>query len=174
MLVAAAQPIAGVSANRETEIEVIYPSVAAGALGKLIGGIMGLAELVPTVPLRLLAYVLLGIPMSVLGVLAYALSKLFGNSYVLTNRSIYPKSIIKGRMGKQVPLSEIAQIDISTSGSGYRFHRVGDVHLENAQGNVLLTIPAVTFPGRLKQVILDARAARMLSDESLTLIQKRT
>jgi len=173
MSVAVAQPIAGVSANREAEIEVIYPSVAAGALGQMIGAVMGIANTVPTTPLRLLASLLLGIPMSLLAVLAYALNKIFGTCYVLSNRSVSSRSILGGRTGKSVPLTDIAHIEIHTSGNGYQFHRVGDVQLENAQGNVLLSLTAVSYPQRVKQIILDAQAARMLNDESLLLIQKR-
>jgi len=173
MSVVAAQPIAGVSANREAEIEIFYPSVAAGKLGQLIGEVMGLANLVPTTPLRLLASIILGIPMSLLAVLAYALNKLFGRCYLLTNRSVSIKSILGSRLSQTIALRDIAQIETSTSGSGYRFHRAGDVSLENAQGNILLTIRAVTSPQRVKQVILEAQAARLLNDESLSVIQNR-
>ncbi|WP_437228200.1 hypothetical protein SH661x_000776 [Planctomicrobium sp. SH661] len=172
MSVAIAQPIAGVSANRETEIEVIYPSVAAGVLGRFIGGVMGLAEAVPLLPLRLIAYIVLGTAMVPFAILAYALTKLLGNCYVLTNRSIYSRSIIGGRKGRQVPLGEIGDIEITSAG-GYHFHRVGDLNLQNSAGNLLMTIPAITYPDRLKQIILDAQAARMLSDESFARIQSR-
>jgi len=173
MSVVAAQPIAGVSANREAEIEIFYPSVAAGKLGQLIGQVMGLANLVPTTPLRLFASVILGIPMSLLAVLAYALNKLFGRCYLLTNRSVSVKPVLGSHLSQTVTLGDIAQIEISTSRSGYHFHRVGDVNLENAQGNILLTIRAVTYPQRVKQVILETQAARLLNDESLAVIQKR-
>lgn len=172
MSVAVAQPIAGVSANREAEIETIYSSVAAGSLGQIIGMVMGIAAAVPTVPLRLIAYVLLGIPMSVLGVLAYGLAKLFGKCFVLTNRSIRASSIVGGKSGRPVPLGDIAHIAIATK-SGYAFHRVGDVVLENAQGQTLLVLPAITFPERVKNLILDTQTARQLSDESLAHIQAR-
>jgi len=168
-----AQPIAGVPANRETEIEVVYPSIASGALGRFIGMFMGMASHVPTLPLRLLAYVALGLPMAGLAVLAYALNKISGTCYVLTTQSITPRPIVGGRPGKAVPLSEIAEIEITSSGSGYEYHRVGDLVLQNAQGATLLTIPAIAFPQRLKQIILDTQNARLLSDESLAVIRGR-
>jgi hypothetical protein len=172
MPVLTAQPIAGVPAGREIEIEVVYPSVASSPLGRFVGVVMGLASGVPTTLLRVVFSVLLGLLMLPLGLLAYALQKLMGNCYVLTNRSIYSRSIIWGGMGPRIPLADIAQIQI-VGGSGYEFHRVGDLHLENAQGTVLLQIPAIQYPFRLKQVILDARAARIESDESLARIQSR-
>jgi len=173
MSVALAQPITGVSANREAEIEVIYPSVAAGALGRLIGVIMGIANAVPITFLRLLTAVILGIPMSLLGVVAYAMAKVFGNCYVLTNRSVSSRSILGGRTQKSVALSDIARIEINLLESGYAFHRVGDILLENAQGQVLLSLTAVSYPYRVRQIILDAQSARMLNDESLAQIQRR-
>lgn len=173
MSVALAQPIAGVSASREAEIEVIYPSVATGASGQLIGVLMGAANSVPTTPLRLLAAVLVGIPLSVVGVLAYGMNKVFGNCYVLTNRNVSIRTILSGRTIKSVPLAEISRIEISTSGTGYTFHRVGDVQLENAQGQTILNLAGVSYPQRVKQIILDAQAARMLNDESLAQIQRR-
>lgn len=171
MPVATAQPIAGVSANRETEIEVIYPSVAAGGLGKAVGLLMECAA-VPFTPARLVLSVLLGIPGALLGLPAYILSKLFGNCYVLTNRSIKVRTILSNRVTDQVALGEIDHIEIRTQ-AGYKFHRVGDLLLEGAQGNTLMVIPAIPFPQRLKQVILDARAARLRSDEALSRIQSR-
>jgi hypothetical protein len=172
MPVLTAQPIAGVPAGRETEIEVVYPSVASSSLGQFVGVVMGMAAGVPTTFLRVLASLVLGTIMLPLGLLAYALQKLLGTCYVLTNRSIYSRSIIWGGKGPQVALGDIAHIEI-TGGSGYEFHRVGDLQLESAQGNLLMTIPAIPYPARLKQVILDARAARVESDESLARIASR-
>jgi hypothetical protein len=172
MSVAIAQPIAGVSANRETEIEVVYPSVAAGGLGQLIGSIMGIPAGISFTPLRVMLYVILGSVMLPLGILAYALSKLFGSCYVLTNRSVKARKIIGSQQFAQVSLGEIERIEITQQG-GYAFHRVGDLKLENASGNVLMVIPAISFPERLRQVILDARNARQESDQSLARIQAR-
>lgn len=172
MPVTMSQPIAGVSASRETEIDVLYPSVAAGGLGRLIGMIMGLAASVPTTPLRILAFLILGSLVFPLGLLAYAVHKLTGKCYVLTNRSLYARSIVGGRLSERVALADIDHITVSHQG-GYDFHRVGDLNLENAQGNVLMTVPAVPYPARFRQVILDARNARRESDQSLAHIQAR-
>lgn len=171
MIVAIAQPISGVSANRETEIEIVYPGVAAGVLGKVVGLFMGVANGLPFTPVRLLACVMMGTVLVPLALLGY-FTKLLGNCYVLTNRSVYPRRIIGSRRDPGVSLTDIAQIEIG-SGAGYQFHRVGDLRLLGAQGNTLLVIPAVAFPERLKQIILDAREARRHSDAALGVIQKR-
>lgn len=166
------QPIAGVSAKKEAELEAVYPSVAAGQLGRGIGMVMELAEQVPTLPLRLIAYLVLGAAMSPFGVLAYALSKLTGGYYLLTNRSIQSRSILGGQLRSSVPLADIAHIEIQQQ-SGYAFHRVGDLVLIGASGQELLRIAAIPYPERLKHGIQEARTARLLSDESLAHIDSR-
>jgi hypothetical protein len=166
------QPIAGVSAKKEAELEVVYPSVAAGQLGRGIGTVMELAEHVPTVPLRLIAYVLLGAVMSPFAVLAYALSKLAGDCYVLTNQSIQARSILGGHLRKKILLTEIAHIDIQSQ-AGYHFHRAGDLVLSGNSGEELMRITAIPFPQRLQHGILTARSARLLADESLAHIERR-
>lgn len=172
MVVAAAQPIAGVSSGRETEIEVIYPSVAARPLGQFVGGLMSIPMSLPFTPLRLIGLVVFGAVLAPLGLLSYLFAKAFGNCYVLTNRSIRARSIVWGGGGPAVPLADIASITIAR-GAAQDFHRAGDLRLENAQGNVLLTVPGIQFPERAKQIILDARNARLQSDESLAQIQRR-
>ena len=177
-----AQPIAGVSANREAEIEAVYPSVAAGVLGWAIGVVLGgISDAIPTqrgilgvpiVAVRLLLLLIVGSLAAPFALLAYILSKLFGHYYIVTNRSIQRKGMIGGALHRQVALAEIASIEIAT-GSGYRFHRVGDLNLLNSQGAVLMTVQAIPYPQRLKQIILDAREARILSDASLSRIDAR-
>ncbi|WP_437203111.1 hypothetical protein [Planctomicrobium sp. SH664] len=173
MSVITAQPIAGVSAGRETEIESIYPSVAGGFLGRLIGVLMGAAgSILPFTPFRQLLQLLMGTLLAPLGALAYLLTKLLGDYYVLSNRTVTRKKMIGGKVIKQVPLSDVAHISIATP-PGSAFHRTGDVQLEDAAGNLLLVISAIQFPQRLRQVILDARDARIRNDESLATIRAR-
>lgn len=181
MATAVVQPIAGVSANRETEIEAIYPSIAGGVLGGLIGSIMGVvgsfpAGIGPLKPVflgvKLILSVAVGAALLPLSLLAYALHKLTGSYYSLTNRSIQERSIIGGAMSKQVALSDIQNIEIESFG-GYEFYNVGDVVLQNAQGASLMTIKAVPYPERVSQIVIDAREARLRSDASLELIQAR-
>lgn len=175
------QPIAGVSSSRETEVEVIYPSIAGGVIGWLIGSIMGLVAALPVLPgilklptlaIRLSAYVIVGGALLPLALLGYILHKLLGNYYVLTNRSIQDRSILGGAMSSQMALADIENIEISTA-AGYEFHRVGDVNLQNAQGVSLMTLKAISYPERLSQIILDVRAARTCSDASFATIQAR-
>ncbi len=181
MATAIAQPIAGVSANRESEIEVIYPAIAGGFLGGIIGNVMGIAAGVPSgkgiagtvlLAVQLTLYVALGAACIPLVLLAYVFNKVLGYSYVLTNRSVLQRSFLGGSLHSQVALGEISDIEITTE-SGYEFHRVGDLNLQNAQGTTLMTITAIPYPERLCQIIFDAREARVQSDESLATIQAR-
>jgi hypothetical protein len=180
MATAIAQPIAGVSANRETEIEVIYPSVAGGFLGGIIGNVMGIAAAIPSgkgiagtvlLAARLTLYVALGAVCVPLVLLAYPM-KAFGYSYVVTNRSVQQRSFLGGSMSNQVALGDIVDIEITTE-SGYEFHRVRDLNLQNSQGATLMTIAAIPYPERLCQVIFDAREARVQSDDAFAAIQAR-
>lgn len=173
MPAATAQAIAGVSANRETEIEAVYPSVAGGFLGQIIGVIMGAVDAIPIHVARLLGLLIVGAALVPLGLLAYVLTKLFGSVYIVTNRSIQARSLIGGRLLQQVTLSDVADVGIA-QGTGYAYHRVGDVILYNSQGDRLMRIAAIQHPERLKHVLLEARDARLFSDESLQTIQRRT
>lgn len=182
MATAIIQPIAGVSANRETEIEAIYPSIAGGAIGGLIGSIMTIPASLPhgsgiTMPLflgiKLAVYIAIGGALIPLGIAGYALHKLTGRYYVLTNRSIQERGIIGGAMSNQLALTEIQNIEISIPAS-YSFYDAGNVLLQNAQGKTLMTLKAIQRPERLSQILIDAREARVRSDESLANIQGRS
>ncbi|SFI91759.1 hypothetical protein [Planctomicrobium piriforme] len=172
MAVAVAQPIAGVSVDRETELETAYPSVAAGALGRFVGIVMGLPSSISNTTLRVICQILLGLPMAPLGIAAYGLSKVLGRCYVITNRSIYPRPMIGAQRGPAVRLAEVFTIETRVR-PGYAWHRVGDLVLLNKRGETLLTISAIAYPERLRQMILDTRFARMQSDDSLARIHSR-
>ena len=181
MATAIAQPIAGVPANRETDIEVIYPSVAAGFLGGIIGSLMSIPMGIPfgkgiagtiSLAVRLAIFVILGSICVPLVLLAYVFTKVFGHSYVLTNRSVQQRSFLGGTMTNQVALSDISNVEITTKPT-YAFHKVGDLNLLNSQGATLMTVTAIPRPHRLSQIILDAREARVQSDNSLAAIQSR-
>lgn len=172
MASAMAQPIAGVSTNRETEIEAVYPSVAGSGLGALMGSILGPLAQIRTTVIRVPLMVAFGGLLMPLAIVAYAATKILGNHYIVTNRSVQRRAILGGAMFGQVALADIHDVYIS-AGASYAFYRVGDLHLVDAQGNDLLVLAAVPYPDRLRQVILDAREARRLSDASLAHIQGR-
>jgi len=172
MMTTMVQAIAGVSPSRESEIESFFPGIGSGAIGQLIGGILGgVQNSIPVLAIRLPVLIALGAACAPLAAIAYFL-RLLGSRYTLTNRSVQQRKIIGGSLVSQVALSDIDSIEIQTR-SGYDFHRVGDVVLMNAQGAAQMTIEAIAFPERLRQIIIDARDARVLSDASLAHIDAR-
>ncbi len=172
MNVATMQPIAGVSASHEADIEAVYPSIARGLLGQLIGIIMGTVyAAIPVNIIRFPLMVVVGAAMIPFALLGYAL-RLLGTCFIITNRSVQEQTILGKTLVKQLALSEIDNIEIEVK-SSYVFHHVGDVNLLNAQGQVLMSIPAIANPERLRQILFDARNARVQSDQALATINRR-
>lgn len=164
------QPIAGVSAGKDRVIEFTYPSVAATSLGKWIGQV---CESIPTqIGGVKLSYALFGLPMAPLGALLYLGGKVTGNRYVLTNRGVEVRKSIGDKLEARVELASIADIAIQVH-SGQEFHNAGDVQLLDAKGSVLVTLPGVAYPERLKSAILEARNARVQNDAALAQINAR-
>ena len=63
---------------------------------------------------------------------------------------------------------------ISPSASGREaFYQAGDLELYSGKDELLMTLPGVPRPRRFRQIILDARAARLQSDASLNVIRAR-
>ncbi len=163
-------PISGVAAGREALLETACPSVAASPIGRFIGLLMD------SIPLRIggiqLSHVLFAPVAIPLGVMGYALFKLFGNRYEVTNRSVRIRKLLGGNLQKQIALTDFTDILVERQ-AGQDFHRAGDLHLVNAKGDSLLVLPGVPSPERLQHVILSAREARLKSDASLKTIQGR-
>lgn len=165
------QAISGVSAGVENTIETVYPSVAATGLGRFFG------RLYNSIPLKIngirLSQILFCLPTAPIPVLfLYLPMKVTGNRYTLTNRSVQIWSALGGRMIQQVPLTEIAEIEVSVL-PGQEFYKAGDLLLLNARGDVVMQLDGVPHPERFRRIILDARNARLQSDESLAAIQSR-
>jgi hypothetical protein len=115
------QAIAGVSAGTEAEITTCYPSIAATIWGQRIG------RWCDALPLRTYGVpwprLLLAIPLWLvfvplfltLALLLYALTKIFGKRYVLTNRGLYVRQMLGVRTFDQVPLVDIKDLIIEQS-----------------------------------------------------------
>lgn len=170
MAVMAQSPIAGVSAGRDRLIEVTYPSIAATGLGRLIG------TLCSSIPVRIggvpLSCLLFGLPVAPLGAAIYLSQKVLGNRYLLTNRGVEVRKSIGTQLEHRVELANIAAITITVD-PGQEFSKAGNLELRDARGGVLLTLPGVKWPERLKSAIQEARDARMSNDAALAQIQAR-
>lgn len=166
------QAIAGVSIDRESEIDTVYPSIAASTLGKVIGQIMDVPAPLGNTVLRLAALCLLGLITSPFAVIAYFVGKLTGNCYVITNRRVHPRSILGKKSGTGPTIQQIADVQI-TEKPGYRFYRVGDVSLRDPSGKTLLVIPATPHPERLRHMIRELCFSQEQSGSALAQIEAR-
>lgn len=166
----APQPISGVSAGRETVIEDVFPSIAASGLGR------GLGKLMDSIPVSLggvrLSHLLFAPLTAPLGVIGYLQFKVTGAVYCLTNRSIQKRGVLNRRLMGQASLADIDNIAIHVL-PGQEFFQAGNLQLLSAKGDVLLELEGIPRPERFRQVILDAREARVRNDHSLEVIQAR-
>src|SRR5690606_14093812 len=98
--------------------------------------------------------------------------KLFGQRYIVTNRSVRIASTLGVRMFREIPLGEIDNIAVDVQ-SGQASYHAGDLGLLKQSGDAIATLGGVERPFRLRQVILDAREARRENDASLATINAR-
>lgn len=164
------QPISGVAAGYESQIETVYPSIAAASIGRLIG------SLCDSIPLRIggvkLSCLLFGLPLMPFALAGYFLQKAAGERYTLTNRSVSAHSAIGQRRLRHAALADVADVAVDVK-AGQPFYHAGDLQLLNARGDLLLTLPGVPRPERFRSAILEARDARVMNDASLKTIQAR-
>ncbi|MEZ6058335.1 MAG: hypothetical protein R3C01_16670 [Planctomycetaceae bacterium] len=164
------QAIAGVSAGKETPIDVVYPSICASWLGRLIGTICH------SIPVKVggvkLSCLLFGLPLAPLALVGYVMSKLTWERYELTNRGIGIWKALGNARLQQISLTDFADIAINVQ-PGMEFFHAGDLQLQSAKGDVLMTLAGVPHPDRFRQQILEARAARQESDNALATIEAR-
>lgn len=164
-------PITGVPAGREAPLETVYPSIAASAIGRFLG------SLCDSIPLRIggvqLSHVLfapIALPFALIG---YFQFKVAGEKYEVTNRSVRIRSFLGGRLVQQIALTDFEDVQVEVV-PGQAFYRAGNVQLLNGKGDVVMTLAGVPRPDRLRNVILEARRARLQSDASLKVIEGRT
>jgi len=164
------QAIAGVSPSLEREIETEFPTIGASGIGRLLGGIMN------SIPAGIgsvkLSYLLFGLPLAPLGVIGYLQLKVTGQRYTVTNRAVSVRGALTGQVVKQVALKDVGDVVVDVLG-GQEFFRAGDVVVKNASGDEILRCAGVPQPERFRHVILEARDARLQSDDALATINKR-
>ena len=164
------QAVSGVSAGVENDIETSYPSISASAFGSLLGRIMDSFPLqIGGIRLSHCVFAPIVIPPALMGYFSF---KVFGQKYVLTNRSMQIRGNLSNDLQKQVALTDIDNIDVSIT-PGQEFYHAGNLEILDSRGETLLVLPGVTYPKRLRQIILDARDARMQNDAALKTIEAR-
>jgi len=161
--------IAGVSSGQAL-IMAVYPSIAAAPMGKLLG------RLYESIPTRIsgikLSHLLFCLPTAGLAVVGYFILKIFGEVYVLTNRTLQLRTSLGNRLKREIPLSSIDQVVIRQE-PGQEFYPAADIYLLNKAGETTMTLPGVPRADVFRQTILEARNALNQVTASLATISAR-
>jgi hypothetical protein len=178
VLEARPQAISGVSAGTEAEITTAYPSLAATGLGQTIGRVCDAVPLKTNgVPWWRLCIAVLFWPVVVpialtLALFLYAVTKMTGKRYVLTNRNLQVRQMIGVRLNGQAALADIKDIEIREL-PGQHYYNAADLVVLGADGKTILRLDGVQRPVVFRQTILEARDARQQVADSLKTIQSR-
>ncbi|MDB5386243.1 MAG: hypothetical protein JWM11_1889 [Planctomycetaceae bacterium] len=164
--------ISGVSASSEAEVMTIYPSVACIGLARILA--VALYEILPIKIFGVkLSYLLFVLPTAPLAILMYAMLKVFGHRYTITNRSVQKWKALGSHKVSQVSLTDITSVEVRVL-AGQKFYKAGDLVLIGGKSNdELMTIPGVPYPHIFRQTILEARDARQMTAASLATIKAR-
>lgn len=134
----------------EAVIMQVWPSISAGALGRLLGRVYSVAFLgrlaaLVTFPLAILVYFL---P-------TYRLKR-----YTITTRRVLIQKGLRPRPVRDMALEQIDEVQV-VQRPGQEYFRAGDVQLLEG-GQVKLELPGVQAPENLRHNILEARNAYAL------------
>ncbi len=164
------QAIAGVSPSVESRIMTVYPSISATAIGRLLG------QIYDCLPIRIfgpkLSTLLFVLPTAPLAAPLYLLTKVFGNRYILTNRSVQIWASLGSRRIASVDLSEIDSVELDLL-PGQAFFNSADILMKGTNGRTLLRLPGVGSAGAYRNAIQRTMQARRLVQSSLTTISSR-
>jgi hypothetical protein len=172
------QAISGVSAGTEAEIMTAYPTLGATGLGR------GIGRLCDAIPLKThgipwwrlliaIPFALVFVPFAMTVALGlYAVTKMTGQRFVLTNRNLQIRQMIGVRLNSQAPLSDIKEIAIREV-PGQAFYKAADLLVQGADGKTIIRLEGVQRPAVFRQTILEARDARQQVADSLKTIQSR-
>jgi hypothetical protein len=161
--------ISGVSSGQAL-VMAVYPSIAATWLGKLLG------QWYESMPVRIcgikLSHLLFPLPTSIIALKIFAYLKVFGEIYVLTNRTVQLRSSLGNRLLREVSLSDVDQIVVRQE-PGQEFYPAADIYLLNKAGATILSLPGVPRADVFRHTLLDAKNARDQVTASLSTIKAR-
>lgn len=164
------QAIAGVSPGSEAVVMTEYPSISASTAGQLLG------RLYESIPIRIfgikLSYLLFALPTAPLGLLIYLVTKVTGNRYVLTNRSVQIWAARTDRMVAKVDLDDVVEVELDQR-PGQDFFRAGDLRLKSAAGKNLLQLKGVPDAGSFRNAIRGMVNARRRTKTAMSAIAAR-
>jgi len=161
--------IAGVSSGQAL-IMAVYPSIASTELGKMLG------RLYESIPNRIfgikVSHLLFPLPTAIVAISIYFHLKLFGEVYVLTNRTLQLRRSLGNRLIREIKLADIDQVVVKQE-PGQEFYPAADIYLLNKAGATLMTLPGVLRADVFRETILEARNARNQVAASLATIGAR-
>lgn len=162
--------IAGVSSSAEVEIRRKFPSIGATGIGQFLGSIY------ESIPGKIcgvkISYLLFVLPSAPFAILGYVATKLTGERWVLTNRSIQRWASIGARQIQSISLTDIEEIAIETP-AGMVFYKCGNLHLQDAKGKTLMKLEGVNQPEIFRETLLKSRESRTQVEAALATIEAR-
>lgn len=156
----------------ETLVMFVYPSIAADGVGRFMGRWMNRIPL-PFTKNVTFSGLVLGLIFAPFGALFYVLQKIFGQKYVLTNRSLQVWSSIGQRLIGSVPLEQIDEIAINQK-NGQEFFRAADLQILDKGGNAVMTLAGVPRADVFRHTILRTRDAHTQVEAALATIGARS
>jgi len=148
----------------------VYPSIACTWLGKVLG------QCYESIPTRVcgikLSHLLFPLPTSFVAFSIFGHLKLFGEVYVLTNRTVQVRTSIGNRLKREVALSDVDQIVVRQE-PGQEFYPAADIYLLNKAGATIMSLPGVPRADVFRHTLLDAKNARDQVAASLSTIRAR-
>lgn len=163
--------ISGVSATHEAEVMTVYPSISAGGFGRLLG------QVYDCIPVRVMgvkfSHLVFVLPTAPIAILLYALQKLFGKRYTLTNRHVQIWMALGNKKVSQVQLQDIVDVEIREL-PGQSFYKSADLVLvtgKTKEDPIILS--GVPRPHVFRQTLLKSRDARIQVGKSLETIKAR-
>lgn len=165
----AVQAIAGVSPSSEAVVMTEYPSISAGGIGQLLGSIYESIPLPLGLPKLSYIFALITAPF---GILLYALQKVFGQRYVLTNREVQIWTSRTQVKVASLALEDISEIELEQR-SGQVFFNAADIRFKGAGGETLLKLSGVKDAGAFKNAIERTVEARRMVKQSMSRIEAR-
>ena len=164
------QPIAGVSASNESVVMREYPSIGAWGVGRMLG------SLYDSIPLPVfgvkLSHLLLVLPTAPAAVGLYFLQKVFGQNFVLTNRSVQIWTAFSGRRLTTVELSKIKDVEVVQL-PGQAFFKAGEILLRGSKGEILGRLSGVPDAPSLANAIRSTAESRGMVQSAMARIEAR-
>ncbi len=164
------QPISGVSAGVENVVMVVFPSISALGLGRLLG------RLCESIPFRVngikISHLLFALPISPIAAVLYLMQKVIGNKYVVTNRSLQIWKAMFNRLVSSAALSDIGDVEVVEL-PGQSFYKAAELVVLGKNGEVLMRLGGVPRAEVFRHNVLETCAARTENDAALATIRPR-